>query len=294
MKTIYIKYIAQHLSIKEWQVENCATLFEDGNTIPFISRYRKEKTGGLDDVEVAEIKHWTNVFTDMEKRKATILETIEGLGKLTEELRSAIENCVVASELEDLYLPYRPKRRTRATVAKEAGLEPLADKMYDVSLVDPEREAAKFVGTKVASVEDALSGARDIIAERVSETPANRETIRSVYRMRRLVTSATKKASTPEGQKYKSYFDYSEPLSRMASHRLLAILRAQEEGILNLKIDADPDKSVSQLFYNFCKEKRRPAPALASQIKEAIADAYSRLLAPSLTNEVIKEFKAKA
>lgn len=294
MKSIYIKYIAQHLSIKEWQVENCATLFEEGNTIPFISRYRKEKTGGLDDVEVAEIRHWTNVFTDMEKRKATMVETITGLGKMTDELREQIDECVVSSVLEDLYLPYRPKRRTRATAAKEAGLEPLADKMYNVETADPEREASKYVGSKVASVEEALAGARDIIAERVSETAANRETLRAVYRMRRIVTKSTKNASSPEAQKYKSYFDYSEPLSRMASHRLLAVLRAQEEGFLNIRIDADPEKSCSQLYYNFCKEKRHPSQALAAQIKEAIADAYSRLLAPSLTNEVIKEFKLKA
>lgn len=294
MKTIYIDYIARHLSIRDWQVENCALLFEEGNTIPFISRYRKEKTGGLDDVEVAEIKHWTTVFSEMEKRKTTILETISGLGKLTDELRASIENCVVASELEDLYLPFRPKRRTRATVAREAGLEPLADRMYDVATADPVRDAAAYVGDKVASVEDALAGARDIIAERISETAVNRETLRAVYRQRRLVTKVTRNASSPEAQKYKSYFDYSEPLSRMASHRLLAVLRAQEEGFLNLRIDADPEKSCSQLYYNFCKDRRRPSPALAEQIREAIADAYSRLLAPSLTNEVIREFKQKA
>lgn len=294
MKSIYIKFISQHLSIKDWQVENCAALFEEGNTIPFISRYRKEKTGGLDDVEVAEIKHWTDVFVEMEKRKATIIETISGLGKLTDELRESIENCVVSTVLEDLYLPYRPKRRTRATAAKEAGLEPLADRMYEVQTADPAKDAAKYVKGSVASVEEALAGARDIIAERISETAANRETLRAVYRMRRLVTKATKNASSPEAQKYKSYFDYSEPLSRMASHRLLAILRAQEEGFLNIKIDADPEKSCSQLYYNFCKEKRHPSAALAAQIKDAISDAYSRLLAPSLTNEVIKEFKQKA
>ncbi|MBO8484020.1 MAG: RNA-binding transcriptional accessory protein, partial [Bacteroidetes bacterium] len=170
MKEIYIKNIASRLDVKEWQVENCARLFEEGATIPFISRYRKERTGGLDEVAVAEIRHWTQVFEDMEKRKATILETIEGLGKLTPELKSSVEDCVDARELEDLYLPYRPKRRTRATAAKEAGLEPLADKMYSVSLADPQKEAAKFLNDKVATPEDALSGARDIIAERLSET----------------------------------------------------------------------------------------------------------------------------
>ena len=143
MKSLYIKEIASTLSVKDWQVENCISLFEEGATIPFISRYRKEKTGGLDDMAVAEIKHWSDVFSEMEKRKAGILSTIEEQGKLTPELKSQIENCLVSSELEDLYLPYRPKRRTRATVAKEKGLEPLADKMWNLQVSDPESEARK-------------------------------------------------------------------------------------------------------------------------------------------------------
>ena len=166
MKQLYIQCIAEKLGIKDWQVENCVRLFDEGATIPFISRYRKEKTGGLDDAAVAEIRHWNDVFTEMEKRKAGILSTIEEQGKLTPELKSRIEDCLVSSELEDLYLPYKPKRRTRATVAKENGLEPLADKMWNVQLSDPEAEAVKYVNDKVPTVEDALAGARDIIAER--------------------------------------------------------------------------------------------------------------------------------
>lgn len=184
MKNIYIDYIARAIGVKDWQVENCVHLFEEGNTIPFISRYRKEKTGGLDDVAVAEIKHWNDVFTEMEKRKEGILSTISEQGKLTDELRSKIENCVVASELEDLYLPYRPKRRTRATMAKEKGLEPLADKMWKVEVADPEAEARKYVGDKVASVEEALAGARDIIAERLSESQTVRGNLRHIFRTR--------------------------------------------------------------------------------------------------------------
>ena len=182
-------------------MENCAALFEEGATIPFISRYRKERTGGLDDVAVAEIRHWTDVFAEMEKRKETVLETISNTGALTADLRKRIENCVEARELEDLYLPYRPKRRTRATAAKEAGLEPLAEKMYNVALVDPTQEARKYVGDKVASVEDALAGARDIIAERLSETASVRETLRQIFRTRRITTKATKNASSPETMK---------------------------------------------------------------------------------------------
>lgn len=295
MKEIYIGNIAQRLGVKVWQVENCAELFAQGDTVPFISRYRKEKTGGLDDVEVAEIKHWTDVFTDLEKRKNSILGTIDGQGKLTEGLKDAIENCVSSTELEDLYLPYRPKRRTRATAAKEAGLEPLAEKMYSVSLSDPQAEAAKFLGDKVPSVDAALSGARDIIAERLSESSSVRECLRSIFRTRRLVSKATKTAdSSEDGRKYRSYFDYSEPLSRMASHRLLAVLRGQEEGFLTVKIDADPEKCCNKLYYDFCQERRYPSPKLAPEIRIAIEDAYSRLLAPSVTNEIIKEYKEKA
>ncbi len=294
MKTIYIKSIAARLQVKEWQVENCAALFEEGATIPFISRYRKERTGGLDDVAVAEIRHWTDVFAEMEKRKETVLETISQAGALTDELRSKIENCVESRELEDLYLPYKPKRRTRATAAKELGLEPLADKMYSVSVNDPFKEARAFVGDKVKTVEDALAGARDIIAERLSETASVRETLRQIFKTRRIVTKATKKASGPEAQKYKIYFDYSESIERIAPHRLLAILRAEEEGFINVKIDADPERCGKKLYYDFCQERSYPGPALAEQIHEAFDDSFKRLLEPSISNEVIKEAKEKA
>ena len=295
MKEIYIKFISEKLSVRDWQVENCVDLFAEGNTIPFISRYRKEKTGGLDDVEVAEIKHWTDVFEEMEKRKTSILGVIAEQGKLTDSLKKQIEDCVVAGELEDLYLPYRPKRRTRATAAKEAGLEPLADKMYDVVVADPRSEARKYVKGDVKDVDTALSGARDIIAERLSETASVRETLRGIFRTRRIVSKATKAGKeTPEGQKYKGYFDYSEPLARIAPHRLLAILRGQDEGFLTVKIDADPEKCGNKLYYDFCHERRYPSQALAAEIREAVDDSYSRLLAPSITNEILKEFKEKA
>ena len=294
MKQIYIKNIAYRVDVREWQVENCINLFSEGATIPFISRYRKERTGGLDEVAVAEIKHWNDVFAEMDKRKETILETISQAGALTADLRKKIEDCVEASELEDLYLPYRPKRRTRAVVAKEAGLEPLADKMYNVSLVDPVPEAKKFVGDKVASVDEALAGARDIIAERLSETASVRETLRQIFKTRRIVTKATKKATGPEAMKYKSYFDYSESLDRIAPHRLLAILRAEEEGILSLKIDADAEKCGKKLYYDFCQERRYPAQPLAEHMHMAFDDAYKRLLEPSISNEVMKEAKEKA
>ena len=294
IKNIYIKAIAQMLDVKDWQVENCAGLFEEGATIPFVSRYRKERTGGLDEVAVAEIRHWVDVFAEMEKRKTTILETISQAGALTDELRKQIENTVDSRELEDLYLPYKPKRRTRATAAKEAGLERLADKMYSVSLVDPAVEARKYLNDKVASVEDALAGARDIIAERLSETASVRETLRQIFRTRRIVTKATKKATGPEAMKYRSYFDYSESIERIAPHRLLAILRAEEEGFLNVKIDADPERCGKKIYYDFCQERRYPAQPLAEHMHAAFEDSFKRLLEPSISNEVIKEAKEKA
>ncbi len=294
IKDIYIASAAKRVGVKDWQVENCARLFEEGATIPFVSRYRKERTGGLDEVAIAEIRHWIDVFAELEKRKATVLETIEQAGALTPELRASIENSVESREVEDIYLPFKPKRRTRATIAKEAGLEPLADKMYSVSLTDPVPEARKFVGQKVASVEDALAGACDIIAERLSETASVRETLRQIFKTRRIVTKATRKATGPEAMKYKSYFDYSESIDRIAPHRLLAILRAEEEGYLSLKIDADPEKCGKKIYYDFCQERRYPAPALAEYIHAAFDDSFKRLLEPSISNEVIKEAKEKA
>ena len=280
--------------MKDWQVENCAALFEEGATIPFISRYRKERTGGLDDVSVAEVRHWVDVFVEMEKRKETVLENIAQAGALTEELRKRIEDCVEVRELEDMYLPYKPKRRTRATAAKEAGLEPLADKMYSVAVNDPVREARIYINDKVKTVDEVLAGARDIIAERLSETASVRETLRQIFKTRRIVTKATKKATGQEAQNYKIYFDYSESVERIAPHRLLAILRAEEEGYINVKIDVDPDKCGKKIYYDFCQEHRYPGPALAEQMHLAFDDAFKRLLEPSISNEVVKEAKEKA
>lgn len=294
MKDIYIRSIATRIGVREWQVENCIKLFEEGATIPFISRYRKERTGGLDEVAVAEIRHWADVFNEMDKRKSTIIETIASAGALTDELERRIEICVDSRELEDLYLPYKPKRRTRAVAAKEAGLEPLADRMYNVTIVDPLKEARKFVSDKIPSVDDALAGARDIIAERLSETASVRETLRQIFKTRRIVTKATKKASGPEAMKYRTYFDYSESLDRIAPHRLLAILRAEDEGFINVKIDADPEKCGKKIYYDFCQERRYPAQPLAEQMHMAFDDSYKRLLEPSISNEVLKEAKEKA
>ena len=294
MKELYIKTIAEKLSVREWQVENCVKLFEDGATIPFISRYRKEKTGGLDDVAVAEIRHWADVYADMDKRKESILSTIRDAGKLTGELEKAISGCVESRVLEDLYLPFKPKRRTRATAAREAGLEPLADEIYDLKISDPQKEAGKFLNDKVSTPEEALSGARDIIAEKLNETVSVRETVRQMLRSRRLVSKPAKNADSPEAAKFRGYFDFSESLQHIAPHRLLAVLRAENEGYLNLHLDADPEKCGNKLYYDYCHERKYPNQKLGEQIRSAIDDAYRRLLEPSISNEVIKEAKEKA
>ncbi len=295
MKEIYIQHIAGLLGLKDWQVENCADLFADGDTIPFISRYRKEKTGGMDDATVAEVRHWVDVFAEMEKRKETILKTIGEAGALTDELRVKIDRCVSATELEDLYLPWRPKRRTRATVARELGLEPLADLMWNVKTQHPEADARKFVGDQVPDVEAALAGARDIVAERLSETAVIRENQRGIFRRRRVTAAVTKAGrDNPDAAKYRSYFDFKMPLDRIPSHNLLAILRAENEGFLRVGIDVDPEKCDAKIYYDFCQEHGYPAGPLAAQVKEAVADAFKRLLEPSISGEVLREAKEKA
>lgn len=297
--------MAERLQRKVWQVENCVGLFEEGDTIPFISRYRKEKTGAMDDAEVAEIKHWVDVFADMEKRKETVISTIEAAGALTDELRCRIENCVSSTELEDIYLPYRPKRRTKATVARELGLEPLADLMWNEKTRDPRASAAAFVKGSTAmksagkpgaeDVDAALAGARDIIAERLSETSAIRENLRAVFRNRRIETKVTKAGKeSSEADKYRSYFTFSMPLSRIPAHNLLAILRAESEGFLSIGLDTDAEKCGAKIYYDFCQEHGYPAQALGEQIKEAVADAFKRLLEPGISGEVIREAKARA
>ena len=295
MKEIYIQHIAGLLGLKDWQVENCADLFADGDTIPFISRYRKEKTGGMDDADVAEVRHWVDVFAEMEKRKETILGTISEAGALTDELRKRIEDCVSATELEDLYLPWRPKRRTRATAARELGLEPLADLLWHGKTRNPEADARKFVGDKVADVDAALAGARDIVAERLSETAVIRENLRGIFRRRRVTAGVTKAGrDSAEAAKYRSYFDFKMPLDRIPSHNLLAILRAQNEGFLNVGIETDADKCDAKIYYDYCQEHGYPAGPTAEQIKEAVADAFKRLLEPSISGEVLREAKEKA
>jgi uncharacterized protein len=219
MNKRYVTLIAQLLQVKEWQVENAVTLFAEGATIPFISRYRKEATGSMDEVQVAEIKHRMGVYEELDDRKTTVLKSIEEQGKMTDELCGKIEACVVMSELEDIYLPYRPKRRTRASIAKEKGLEPLAELIMKQNKTDIYAAAEQFLSDKVARVEDALAGARDIIAEQVNENAAVRDTLRQLFQRDAVVYAKVSKGKEEEGIKYKDYFDFNESLKKSPSHR---------------------------------------------------------------------------
>lgn len=299
MNSLYIKHIAACLEIQTWQVENCAEMFEQGDTIPFISRYRKEKTGGLDDAVIAELRHYVDVYQELDKRKATILKTIEQAGALNEDLRLKIENCLNATELEDLYLPYRPKRRTRATLAKERGLEPLADSIYNLKSHNPGQEASKYLSDDLASIDDVLSGARDIIAERFSENAAIREELRRQFRRRKICCTLSKGAKAKakakaEVDKYRTYFEYSYPISKIPAHNLLAILRAESESILNINIDADSERCAESIYYIHLNKRPFPSGLVSEQLRLAAYDAYKRLLETSITAEILREAKNKA
>ena len=295
MKNLYIREIARKLEVKDWQVENCLILFENGNTIPFISRYRKEQTGGLDDSQVAEIKHWGDIYSEMEDRKSSILQTIEKAGSLTTELKKQIEECTDSAHLEDLYLPYKPKRRTRATIAKELGLEPLADAIWEGKALSPQSYAQKYLSADVNSTDEALSGARDIIAERLSEEIKTREELRTIFRCGFLIVNYAKGGEDVDGaDSYKNYENFSKPLDKISAHSLLAILRAEKEGVFKITINPRPGTE-NMVYRSYCKEYGRPKTTeLASELQTASEDSFKRLLYPSISNEVIKEAKHKA
>ena len=285
MNKLYTDHIAGQLEVAAWQVEHCIELFEEGATVPFISRYRKERTGALDEMQVAAVRHYWLRFTELEKRKAAILSSIEEQGKLTDDLRRAIENEVDAQTVEDLYLPYRPKRRTRASVAREKGYEPLALKLWNMELDHPERES-----------EEALAGARDIIAEMVAESQPVRAQLRDLYTRWGSITShvARGKADDADAQNYQNYFDFSQRLDRIPSHCLLAMLRARAQGFVSVKVDVNPDHALERIDRKVYEKKRRPTPACRAQVDAAVEDAYKRLLHPSIENEVIAQAKEKA
>ena len=285
MNKLYIDHIAGQLQTAAWQVEHCIDLFEEGATVPFISRYRKERTGALDELQVAAVRHYWLRFTELEKRKAAILASIEEQGKLTPELRKAIENEVDGQTVEDLYLPYRPKRKTRASVAREKGYEPLAQKLWDMQLDHPERES-----------EEALAGARDIIAEMVADSQPVRAQLRDLYTQWGTVTAHVVKGKEDdaEAQNYRNYFDFSQRLDRIPSHRLLAMLRAQDQGYVRVRMEVNPDHALERIGRKVYAGKQRPTPACRTQVDAALEDSYKRLLHPSIENEVLARAKEKA
>ncbi len=287
----FYKFISAALNIPEKQVKNTLSLLQEGATIPFISRYRKELTGGLDEVKIEQIKERYEKLCEVSKRKETILNTIEEQGKMTPELRKRIDATWDATELEDIYLPYKPKRKTRAEAARQKGLEPLATLLMLQRENNLPSRAAAFVKGEVKDVDDALKGARDIIAEQVSEDERTRNMLRNTFRRQAVITAKVIKGKEEEAIKYRDYFDFSEPLRRCSSHRLLAIRRAESEGLLRISISPeDNDECIAQIERNFVRSNNE----CGRQVAEAVEDSYKRLLKPSIESEFASLSKEKA
>ena len=288
---IFTKLISTELHLQEHAVENTLKLLDEGCTIPFISRYRKERTGGLDEVQITAISNRLEQLQEIAKRKDTVVKTITELGKMTPELQKRIDDCWESTVLEDIYLPYKPKRRTRAQVAREQGLEPLAQLLLLQREQDPKRAAQRFVRDGLA-VADCLKGAQDIIAEQVSEDERSRNQVRSAFRREAFIESKVVKAKkdSDEAQKYSDYFEWEEPLKRCSSHRLLAMRRGESEGILRVSITIDDDEAVERLQRNYV----RGNGACQRLVAEAIEDGYKRLLLPSIETEFMNLSKQKA
>ena len=288
----YANIIATSLELNLTKVTNTLALLDEGCTIPFISRYRKEKTGGLDEVQIANISQWKDKLTELAKRKETICKTIDELGKLTPELKSRIDNTWDSTTLEDIYLPYKPKRRTRAQVARQQGLEPLAQTILLQREPNPQNVARAYVKGDVKDVEAAIKGAQDIIAETISENEQTRQQVRNAFKREAIISSkviATKKDEVG-AQKYTDYFDFSEPLRRCNGNRLLAMRRGESEGFLRVSISIDDEEITERLQRHYVKGRG----ACAQLVEEAVADAYKRLIEPSVENEFAAASKEKA
>ena len=291
-KNIFARLIASALNLQERAVANTLALLEEGCTIPFISRYRKERTGGLDEVQIAAISDRFDKLQEIQKRKDTIIKTITDLEKMTPELKKRIDDCWETSELEDIYLPYKPKRRTRAQVAREQGLEPLAQLLLLQRERDPERAAERYVKGDVKDTESAIKGAQDIIAETVSEDERSRQQIRNAFSRQAIISSKVvkAKADTDEAAKYSDYFDWSEPLKRCSSHRLLAMRRGESEGILRISISPNDEEAADKLKRHYVYGNT-PCGQL---VGEAVDDGYKRLLKPSIETEFAALSKERA
>lgn len=286
----YFKAIAAALGIKLNQVEAVAQLLDGGATVPFISRYRKEATGGLDEVAIFDIETQYHKFVELDKRKQTVIETIAEQGKLTEDLKRQIDETLDSTTLEDIYLPYKPKKRTRATVAKEQGLEPLAAWLMRQQSGDPEETAIKYVKDDIDSEVMALAGARDIIAEWVSENAVARQRVRNCFNHKAIIASHVIKGKESDAVKYEDYYDFSEPLRRCPSHRMLAMRRGEAEGFLRVSIEPEGNDVLDMLHRQFLKADN----AASRQVQLAIDDSYKRLIQPSIENEFKKLSKEKA
>lgn len=288
--SIIHQLISKQLNISLKSVENTVKLLDEGATIPFISRYRKEATGALDEVQIADINTLKDKFLELEKRKQTVLSSIEEQEKLTPELRSRIENCWDSIELEDIYLPYKPKRQTRAEMARKRGLEPLAQWLMLQQNGSAEAKARQFITEEVADADAALKGACDIVAEWVNEDEKSRQMVRNVFAREAVITAKVVKGKEEEGEKYKDYFDFSAPLSRCPSHRVLAIRRGEAEGFLRVSISPDDEKCLDKLVPRYAKNDTEAA----DYIENAVEDAYKRLLKPSIETEFTNLSKEKA
>ena len=289
-----IQFIQQNISIQEKQINAVLQLLSEDCTIPFIARYRKDKTGNLGEVEIEQIQKLSKNFDEIQKRKESVLKSIEEQEKLTPELRAKIEQSFDLQEMEDLYLPFKKRRKTKADAAKEKGLEPLAKIiMAQKNSGDIEQTAQNYLNKEVFSVEEALQGARDIIAEWINENIFIRKNLRRVFQRKAVISSKVVKTKKEEeeAQKYAQYFDWSEPLNKIPSHRLLAMLRAEKEGFIKVSIDIDKEEILTFMEGSLVKTA---SPSYAEQIVLAAQDAYKRLLEPSISNEILQEAKIKA
>ena len=290
--TDFSKLISSHIGVAATQVAATIALLNENATIPFIARYRKERTGSLDEVQISTIADEYHRFLEIDDRKATILNTIEEQGKLTTELRTRIEQCWDSTELEDIYLPYKPHRKTRADVAREQGLEPLASLLFKQGNIRPIEEAKRYLNKDVKDIEVALQGARDIIAEQISQDERARQSIRREFSYTATITTKLIKGkeSDPEAQKYRDYFAINEPLRRISSHRLLAIRRAENEGFIRVDISPDSEKALDKLAHRFL----RSSSDTSYQVELAMEDSYKRLLKPAIETEFAASSKEKA
>lgn len=288
----YANIIAKKLNLNGRYVENTLQLLEEGCTIPFISRYRKERTGNMDEVQIAAISEANDKLKDIDKRKETVVKTITEQGKMTDELQRRIKDCWDANELEDIYMPFKPKRRTKAQMARELGLEPLSVILMMQRESNPETAAKRFVKEGVKDVAAAIKGAQDIIAETVSEDERSRQQVRSAFRREAIISSKVvkAKADTEEAAKFSDYFDFSEPLKRCSSHRLLAMRRGENEGILRISISADDEGCIDRVKRFFVRGYGK----CSSLVGEAVEDSYKRLLKPAIETEFANLSKEKA